>query len=172
MPEEQAFAVLVKIMYNYGHRDVFKANFQNLHLMFYQLERLIEVRVLKKISTHMYILYMTIHSVSLSLSLSALSLSPLPLSLPFPHPLPLTSLSPLPPPPTSPFLCLSLSFSSFHFHTPTHVNIHVGISSRSLSALPGQPYRDSHVCLSVVSHHLHCQVPSFHCLQNSGHLPL
>ena len=43
MPEEEAFAVLVKIMYNYGHRDVFKANFQNLHLMFYQLERLIEV---------------------------------------------------------------------------------------------------------------------------------
>ena len=43
MPEEEAFAVLVKIMYNYGHRDVFKANFQNLHLMFYQLEKLIEV---------------------------------------------------------------------------------------------------------------------------------
>ena len=43
MPEEEAFAVLVKIMYNYGHRDVFKANFQNLHLMFYQLDRLLEV---------------------------------------------------------------------------------------------------------------------------------
>lgn len=43
MPEEEAFAVLVKIMYNYGHRDVFKSNFQNLHLMFYQLDRLIEV---------------------------------------------------------------------------------------------------------------------------------
>ena len=43
MPEEQAFSVMVKIMYSYGHRDVFKANFKNLHLMFYQLERLMEV---------------------------------------------------------------------------------------------------------------------------------
>ena len=43
MPEEQAFSVLVKIMYNYGHRDVFKANFQNLHLMFYQLDKLMDV---------------------------------------------------------------------------------------------------------------------------------
>ena len=46
MPEEEAFAVLVKIMYNYGHRDVFKDNFQNLHLMFYQLDRLMEVSTL------------------------------------------------------------------------------------------------------------------------------
>ncbi len=44
MPEEQAFSVLVKLMYNYGHRDVFKVNFQNLHLRFYQLDRLMEVR--------------------------------------------------------------------------------------------------------------------------------
>ena len=43
MPEEQAFSVLVKIIYNYGHRDVFKANFQNLHLMFYQLDKLMDV---------------------------------------------------------------------------------------------------------------------------------
>ena len=43
MPEEQAFSVLVKIMYHYGHRDVFKANFQNLHLMFYQLDKLMDV---------------------------------------------------------------------------------------------------------------------------------
>ena len=43
MPEEQAFAVLVKIMYQYHHRDVFKANFHQLHLMFYQLDRLMKV---------------------------------------------------------------------------------------------------------------------------------
>jgi hypothetical protein len=42
IPEEQAFAILVKIMFNYGHRDVFKANFKELHLMFYQLEKLLE----------------------------------------------------------------------------------------------------------------------------------
>ena len=44
MPEEQAFAVLVKIMFNYGHRNMFRCKFQNLHLMFFQLERLMEVR--------------------------------------------------------------------------------------------------------------------------------
>ena len=43
MPEEQAFAVLIKIMYQYHHRDVFKTNFYQLHLMFYQLDRLLKV---------------------------------------------------------------------------------------------------------------------------------
>ena len=45
MPEETAFSVLVKIMYAYGHRNLFKANFQDLHLMFFQLEKLMEARV-------------------------------------------------------------------------------------------------------------------------------
>ena len=45
MPEEQAFAVLVKMMFNYGHRNVFKSSFKELHLMFYQLERLVDVRL-------------------------------------------------------------------------------------------------------------------------------
>lgn len=43
MPEEQAFCVLVKIMYDYQLRDLFKQGFQILHLKFYQLERLMQV---------------------------------------------------------------------------------------------------------------------------------
>ncbi|XP_059143523.1 rab GTPase-activating protein 1-like isoform X2 [Physella acuta] len=42
MPEEQAFCVLVKIMYEYQLRDLFKQGFQVLHLKFYQLERLMQ----------------------------------------------------------------------------------------------------------------------------------
>ncbi|CAL1530550.1 unnamed protein product [Lymnaea stagnalis] len=42
MPEEQAFCVLVKIMYEYQLRDLFKQGFQILHLKFYQLERLMQ----------------------------------------------------------------------------------------------------------------------------------
>ncbi|XP_031560886.1 rab GTPase-activating protein 1-like isoform X2 [Actinia tenebrosa] len=42
MPEEQAFAVLVKMMSEYGMREIFKNEFQMLHLRFYQLERMIE----------------------------------------------------------------------------------------------------------------------------------
>jgi len=42
MPEEQAFCVLVKIMFDYGLRDLFKQNFEELHLKFYQLERLLQ----------------------------------------------------------------------------------------------------------------------------------
>ncbi|XP_013410122.1 rab GTPase-activating protein 1-like isoform X2 [Lingula anatina] len=42
MPEEQAFAVLVKIMFDYGLRDLFKNSFDDLHLKFYQLERLMQ----------------------------------------------------------------------------------------------------------------------------------
>ena len=66
MPEEEAFAVLVKIMYNYGHRDVFKANFQNLHLMFYQLDRLLEVSELCTPTTSCS-LYIHIHSTCASI---------------------------------------------------------------------------------------------------------
>jgi len=43
MPEEQAFCVLVSIMYQYGLRNLFRQGFEELHLKFYQLERLIQV---------------------------------------------------------------------------------------------------------------------------------
>lgn len=42
LPEEQAFALLVKIMNDYGLRDIFKHDFEQLHLKFFQLERMIE----------------------------------------------------------------------------------------------------------------------------------
>ncbi|XP_028319298.1 rab GTPase-activating protein 1 [Gouania willdenowi] len=42
MPEEQAFSVLVKIMFHYGLRDLFKQNFEDLHCKFFQLERLMQ----------------------------------------------------------------------------------------------------------------------------------
>lgn len=43
MPEEQAFSVLVKIMFDYGLRELFKQNFEDLHCKFFQLERLMQV---------------------------------------------------------------------------------------------------------------------------------
>ncbi|NXT78765.1 RBG1L protein, partial [Zapornia atra] len=42
MPEEQAFCVFVKIMYDYGLRDLYRNNFEDLHCKFFQLERLIQ----------------------------------------------------------------------------------------------------------------------------------
>lgn len=42
MPEEQAFNLLVKIMYKYEIREIFKTNFECLHLRFFQLESLIK----------------------------------------------------------------------------------------------------------------------------------
>uniref|UniRef100_A0A672G6P3 RAB GTPase activating protein 1 like n=1 Tax=Salarias fasciatus TaxID=181472 RepID=A0A672G6P3_SALFA len=42
MPEEQAFCVLVNIMYKYGLRALYKNNFEDLHCKFYQLERLMQ----------------------------------------------------------------------------------------------------------------------------------
>uniref|UniRef100_A0A665T771 Rab GTPase-activating protein 1-like n=1 Tax=Echeneis naucrates TaxID=173247 RepID=A0A665T771_ECHNA len=42
MPEEQAFCVLVKIMYEYSLRALYKNNFEDLHCKFYQLERLMQ----------------------------------------------------------------------------------------------------------------------------------
>ena len=58
MPEEQAFCVLVKIMYDYQLRKLFKHGFLELHLKFYQLERLMQVK-----------LSLSYTSLSLSLSL-------------------------------------------------------------------------------------------------------
>lgn len=48
MPEEQAFSVLVKIMFDYGLRELFKQNFEDLHCKFYQLERLMQVKKTNK----------------------------------------------------------------------------------------------------------------------------
>lgn len=42
MPEEQAFNLLVKIMYKYEIRETFKTNFECLHLRFFQLESLVK----------------------------------------------------------------------------------------------------------------------------------
>ena len=46
LPEEEAFTILVKLMYAYSQRDLFKANFKELMLMFYQLDKLVEVGTL------------------------------------------------------------------------------------------------------------------------------
>jgi len=51
MPEEQAFGVLVQIMQRYGLRDMFRENFEQLQLRFYQLQRLVETR-LPDLHTH------------------------------------------------------------------------------------------------------------------------
>ena len=42
MPEEQAFGVLVEIMFAYNLRDLYRENFEQLQLRFYQLNRLLE----------------------------------------------------------------------------------------------------------------------------------
>jgi hypothetical protein len=43
MPEEQAFCILVKLMYDYGLRDLYKDGFENLYMRLHQLNRLMEV---------------------------------------------------------------------------------------------------------------------------------
>ena len=45
MPEEDAFCVFVRLMYDYKMRDLFKPSMADLGLSFFQLERLVEVRV-------------------------------------------------------------------------------------------------------------------------------
>jgi len=55
MPEEQAFCVLVNIMYQYGLRNLFRQGFEELHLRFYQLERLIQVTLLHSTEKVMFL---------------------------------------------------------------------------------------------------------------------
>ncbi|KAL1490600.1 hypothetical protein ABEB36_013266 [Hypothenemus hampei] len=62
MPEEQAFCVLVKLMYDYKLRDFYKQGFENLYLRLYQLNRLMEEQLSPlwnhftehRIETHMF----------------------------------------------------------------------------------------------------------------------
>ncbi|XP_062989923.1 rab GTPase-activating protein 1-like isoform X2 [Elgaria multicarinata webbii] len=62
MPEEQAFCVLVKIMYDYGLRDLYKNNLEDLRCKFYQLEKLMQEQLPdlynhfleKNLEAHMY----------------------------------------------------------------------------------------------------------------------
>lgn len=44
MPEEEAFSVLVSIMYDYQLRELYKANFENLSLRLFQLTCMLRVR--------------------------------------------------------------------------------------------------------------------------------
>ena len=44
MPEEEAFAVTVKIMQDYKMRDIFKPSMAELGLCMFQLECMIQVR--------------------------------------------------------------------------------------------------------------------------------
>jgi Rab GTPase-activating protein 1 len=42
MPEEQAFNILVKIMYRYEVREIYKTNFECLQMRFHQLDSLMQ----------------------------------------------------------------------------------------------------------------------------------
>ncbi|XP_055528885.1 rab GTPase-activating protein 1-like isoform X2 [Wyeomyia smithii] len=53
MPEEEAFCVLVALMYNYGLRDMYKLGFESLYLRLYQLNRLMKDH-LPDLSEHFY----------------------------------------------------------------------------------------------------------------------
>lgn len=62
MPEEEAFCVLIALMYDYGLRDLYKDGFENLYLRLYQLNRLMKDQLPKLydhfdrigIETHMF----------------------------------------------------------------------------------------------------------------------
>lgn len=54
MPEEQAFGVLVKIMFEYNLRNFYKDGFHDLHMRFYQLERTLQVNVRSRYSLVVY----------------------------------------------------------------------------------------------------------------------
>ncbi|KAM9504328.1 rab GTPase-activating protein 1-like isoform 3-T4 [Salvelinus alpinus] len=60
MPEEQAFCVLGRIMYEYGLRELYKNNFEDLHCKFYQLERLLQEQ-LPELWSHFHHLNLEAH---------------------------------------------------------------------------------------------------------------
>jgi hypothetical protein len=79
MPEETAFAVLVKIMFDYKHRDLFKSGFHALHLCLFQLDKLTEEYMpdlrehllANRVEAHMYATqwFFTLYTAKFSLPL-------------------------------------------------------------------------------------------------------
>lgn len=57
MPEEEAFAVLVKLMQDYRMRDMFKPSMAELGLCMYQLENLVQVIMFLK---EWFVIFLTI----------------------------------------------------------------------------------------------------------------
>lgn len=49
--------MLVKIMNDYGLRDIFKHDFEQLHLKFFQLERMIEVSHISPFLQHVELVF-------------------------------------------------------------------------------------------------------------------
>lgn len=60
MPEEEAFCVLVALMYDYGLRDLYKCGFDQLYLHLYQLNRLMKDQ-LPKLYEHFEIMGIETH---------------------------------------------------------------------------------------------------------------
>ncbi|CAG9783239.1 unnamed protein product [Diatraea saccharalis] len=60
MPEEQAFCLLVRLMYGYGLRDLYKDGFEALYMRLHQLDRLIEEH-LPDLRTHFHELGVETH---------------------------------------------------------------------------------------------------------------
>lgn len=62
MPEEQAFCVFVRIMYNYGLRNLYRCGLEDLHCKFFQLDRFLDDHLPElylhfadlHVETHMY----------------------------------------------------------------------------------------------------------------------
>lgn len=52
MPEEQAFCVLLKLMYDYGLREFYKDGFETVYLKLFQLNKIMEVSLIKKTATN------------------------------------------------------------------------------------------------------------------------
>lgn len=60
MPEEEAFCLFIKLMYDYRVRDMFKDSFSDLQLKYYQLTRLVE-ELLPDLSAHFKDLGVEVH---------------------------------------------------------------------------------------------------------------
>ncbi|XP_054717998.1 rab GTPase-activating protein 1-like [Uloborus diversus] len=60
MPEEQAFGVFMKIMFDYSTRDMFRNGFEQLHLKFFQLQKLMEDQ-LPELASHFEDLGIEVH---------------------------------------------------------------------------------------------------------------
>lgn len=65
MPEEEAFCVLIRLMYHYGLRNLYKDGFENLKMKLYQLNRLLEVSTIFKTNLFFPIIFVWFYSLKI-----------------------------------------------------------------------------------------------------------
>ena len=141
MPEEQAFCILVKLMYDYGLRDLYKDGFENLSMRLYQLNRLMQVciEIIRAFLNFSEVFYFT--------SLTGMMMFTFVLCI-----------------------YESMTFSAIKFFF-FFSHLSTGAIAPVMGPFLSKGRGVTHVCIAVVSHIIHCPISTLLCFSHHWCVP-